>query len=136
MRGGSDGGAGSVKMTSGSPSMVWKFAVSRSAAGAAAICSVRSRMSDGSGSVGAWLCAASNLASMSSTWFCVIGDGGGTGAGSAARGTSVKRGGGGGAAATVGAAGLAGALAVSSSAMMRRMEARISSIEGSCAFAD
>src|SRR3954454_13023208 len=65
-------------------------------------------------------------------------DGGGKGCGAAAGGDGGVglRGGnaagrGGGAAAAGGEAGLA----VSSSAMIRRMEARISSIDGSCAFA-
>jgi hypothetical protein len=68
--------------------------------------------------------------------------GGGAGFGAAAAGLGGGAGAGfGGAGAGVGAAfaagsvGLGGVLAASSSAMIRRMEARISSIEGSCAFA-
>src|SRR5262249_11986464 len=63
-----------------------------------------------------------NIASMSS-WLIAAGSAAGAG-----------EGGGAGATATGFVSGLAG-LAASSSAMIRRMEARISSIEGSCAFA-
>src|SRR5690349_12410892 len=71
----------------------------------------------------------------------MTGEGGGGGAGGGGAGRAAAGDGGtglrGGMAAGrgCGAAGGAAGLAVSSSAMIRRMEARISSIDGSCAFA-
>ena len=112
--------------------MVWKLA----AADCSAIASVSSRMSGGGGSAAGFASIPAIMASMSD-WFMVAdgagGGGAGRGGGGAMRDGSV---GGRGVAAEAGAgAGLGGALLGSSSAMMRRMEARISSIEGSCAFA-
>ncbi len=116
-------------------------------AGAAVISSVRSRMSDAgsSNSTGSTACDVLSCASIASMSFCLgvtstLGGGGG--------GIDDTRGGGctetaggwrGGAAAscvtTDAGCGAPGAFGESSSAMIRRMEARISSIDGSCAFA-
>ena len=102
--------------------MVWKLGGSGSA-----ICSVRSRMSSGSGSGGGG----------GSTRGGDGGSGGAAARGGGDGGTGVR----GGIAAGLGAAAAGGggtgggAGFVSSSAMIRRMEARISSIDGSCAFA-
>src|SRR3954452_5252246 len=107
--------------------MVWKLGASSSAG--SAICSVSSRTSSAGGGV-------SRPASMASMpLWSIAGDGGGAtarggGAGGGDGGTGLR----GGMAAGRGGAAAAG-FAVSSSAMMRRMEARISSIDGSCAFA-
>ena len=134
MRG--SGGGASVKITSDWPSMVWKLGVSPAGS---AICSVRSSTSSaaaqarpgGASSPPAWhRCRADP--SRPAAAAAARPAGGGDGGTGLRGGIAAGRGGGGAAAA---AAGLAAGLAVSSSAMMRRMEARISSIDGSCAFA-
>ena len=130
MRGGGSGCAGaSAKNTSPCPSMVWKLGVSPSPV--AAICSVRSRTSSASGTAPPG--GASFPASIASTSCCCMAGGCGRRRGTGLRGgMAAGRGAG---AAGYGAGLAAAGLAVSSSAMMRRMEARISSIDGSCAFA-
>src|SRR5262245_781701 len=113
-------------MTSGSGPIVRNVG----SGAAAAIASVRSRISaSGSGGGGAAGAGCSNPASIESmsSWLIAAGSAAGGGGGAAAFGAGA-------AAAGLGGSGFAG-FAVSSSAMMRRMEARISSIEGSWAFA-
>jgi YNFM family putative membrane transporter len=112
--GGRGGSGGSLNTTSGGPSMVLKT-------GLACIDSVSSRTSGAAASSGSSFSAASkpaSMASMSSWLFFAAGGAGAAGAGAGATW-----------------AGAAGGLAASSSAMIRRMEARISSIVGSWAFA-
>ena len=128
-RGGSGGAGASVKITSGWPSMVWKLGGSR--ASGAAMDSVRSRISacDVGSSAGRDLGRRAS-ASISAGWRVPAAEAARRGRWRRRR-QAAGRGGGG-----RRRLGRPGGLAVSSSAMMRRMEARISSIEGSCAFAD
>ena len=129
--------------------MVWKPGAG---SGVAIWCSVRSRMSAAGSSIGArpWLDTACSCASMASISACFAaessgGGGDGTTRGGAAgrnggggmdrRGGSVAGRGGGAVAGITGSAAFAGVLVASSSAMILRMEARISSIEGSCPLA-
>jgi len=139
--GGSGCGAGwSANTTSGSPSMVWKVGAGpgRGVGTGATFASLRSSTSGGSaaagfGGAGLGAAGGARSASTASTpaWPLLVARGvGGSGGGGAAAGRVAANGGFG----AAGSSGLA-VLPPSSSAIMRRMEARISSIEGSCAFA-
>ena len=132
--------AGSRCGLSSNISPEWPSMVRKPGAGTgAAICSVRSRMSEAGSSAGCRLLCGGNLQLCNHrVELCLL----------RRRVVAARRGGGaadGGAAAwrpsrhvaggAAGSVAFGGLLVASSSAMIRRMEARISSIEGSCAFA-